>query len=40
MEYNTSGIRTKRVSEEKTYNYIYAGDKLSLAIEMPPFSDG
>ena len=28
MEYNTSGIRTKRVSEEKTYNYIYAGDKL------------
>ena len=28
MEYNTSGIRTKRSSEEKTYNYIYAGDKL------------
>ena len=28
MEYNTSGIRTKRISEEKTYNYIYAGDKL------------
>ena len=28
MQYNTSGIRTKRVSEEKTYNYIYAGDKL------------
>ena len=28
MEYNTSGIRTKRVSEEKTYSYIYAGDKL------------
>lgn len=28
MEYNTSGIRTKRVSEEKNYNYIYAGDKL------------
>lgn len=28
MEYNTSGIRTKRVSEEKTYNYIYTGDKL------------
>lgn len=28
MEYNTSGIRTKRVSEDKTYSYIYAGDKL------------
>lgn len=28
MEYNTSGIRTKRSSEEKAYNYIYAGDKL------------
>ena len=28
MEYNTSGLRTKRVSEEKTYSYIYAGDKL------------
>jgi len=28
MEYNTSGIRTKRVSDELTYNYIYAGDKL------------
>lgn len=28
MEYNASGVRTKRVSEEKTYNYIYAGDKL------------
>ena len=28
MEYNTSGIRTKRISDEKTYSYIYAGDKL------------
>ena len=28
MEYDTSGIRTKRVSEDKTYSYIYAGDKL------------
>ena len=28
MAYNASGIRTKRSSEEKTYNYIYAGDKL------------
>lgn len=28
MEYNTSGIRTQRVSEDKTYSYIYAGDKL------------
>ena len=28
MEYNTSGIRTKRTSDDKTYSYIYAGDKL------------
>mgnify|MGYP006978556885 CR=1 FL=1 len=28
MEYNTSGIRTKRTSDDKTYRYIYAGDKL------------
>ena len=28
MEYNTSGQRTKRISDEKTYTYIYAGDKL------------
>ena len=28
MEYNTSGIRTKRISDEKTYSYVYAGDKL------------
>lgn len=28
MEYNTSGIRTKRVSEDKTYSYYYAGGKL------------
>ena len=28
MEYDTSGIRTKRISDGKTYSYIYAGDKL------------
>ena len=28
MEYNTSGQRTKRISDEKTYTYIYADDKL------------
>ena len=28
MEYDTSGQRTKRISDEKTYTYIYAGDKL------------
>ena len=28
MEYNTSGLRTRRISDDKTYSYIYAGDKL------------
>ena len=28
MEYNTSGLRTRRISDDKTYRYIYAGDKL------------
>ena len=28
MEYNTSVIRTMRISEEKTYSYIYAGDNV------------
>ena len=28
MEYEASGLRTKRSSAEKTYNYIYSGDKL------------
>ena len=28
MEYDTSGQRTKRISDEKTYTYIYADDKL------------
>ena len=28
MAYNTSGIRTKRVSEDTTYRYYYAGGKL------------
>ena len=28
MEYNTSGLRTRRISDDKTYGYIYAGDKL------------
>ena len=28
MEYDTSGQRTKRISDEKTYTYIYAGDNL------------
>ena len=28
MAYNTSGIRTKRVSEDNTYRYYYAGGKL------------
>ena len=28
MEYNTSGQRTKRISDEKSYTYIYADDKL------------
>ena len=28
MEYEAGGLRTKRSSAEKTYNYIYSGDKL------------
>lgn len=28
MEYEAGGLRTKRSSAEKTYNYIYNGDKL------------
>ena len=28
MEYNTSGLRTRRISDDKTYSYIYVGDKL------------
>ena len=28
MEYEVGGLRTKRSSAEKTYNYIYSGDKL------------
>ena len=28
MEYNASGQRTKRISADKTYEYIYAGGKL------------
>ena len=28
MEYNTSGLRTRRISDDKAYSYIYAGDKL------------
>ena len=28
MEYNPSGLRTRRISDDKTYSYIYAGDKL------------
>ena len=28
MEYNTSGLRTRRISDDNTYSYIYAGDKL------------
>lgn len=28
MEYNTSGLRTRRISDDNAYSYIYAGDKL------------
>ena len=28
MEYDASGLRTKRISDDKTYTYTYAGDKL------------
>lgn len=28
MEYDASGQRTKRISADKTYEYIYAGGKL------------
>lgn len=41
MEYNTSSIRTKRVSDEKTYSCIYAGDKLmrmTVGNNTPDFS--
>lgn len=35
MEYNTSGIRTKRISNEKTYDYIYAGPTMPGARSLP-----